>query len=130
MHWSVHLQNGHVFDAIVDHYALVYMVTRMSGSLQNQRLLRLCLDLQNFAFRVVHHKGKDDWDADAISRLKQIDEVVRVNTIDALRTDTSILTEEERHTLLRAGIRTRFGTKKAQPEYQVLLERMARVIET
>jgi hypothetical protein len=106
MHWSVYLQNCYVFDAIVDHYALVYMITRMSDSLQNQRLLRLCLDLQNFAFRVVHRKVKDHWDAYAISRLMQIDEVVRVNTIDALRTE------------------------EAQSEYQVLLERMARVIET
>jgi hypothetical protein len=119
-----------VFDAVVDHYALVYMVTRMSGSLQNQRLLRLCLDLQNFTFRVVHRKGKDNWDADAISRLMQIDEVVRVNTIDGLRTDTSTLTEEERHHLLRVGIKARFGAKESRPEYQVLLERMAQVIET
>jgi hypothetical protein len=129
MHWSVYLQNGYVFDAIVDHYALVYMVTRMSGALQNQRLLRLCLDLQNFAFRVIHRKGRDHWDADAISRLMQIDEVARVHTIDTLRSDTSTLTEEERHTLLRSGIRTRFGTKDS-PEYGVLLERMACVIET
>ncbi|KAJ1391649.1 hypothetical protein B484DRAFT_408678 [Ochromonadaceae sp. CCMP2298] len=84
----------------------------------------------NFTFRVVHRKGKDHWDADAISRLMQIDEVVRVNTIDSLRTDTSTLTEEERHSLLRVGIKARFGTKESQPEYQVLLERMARVIET
>ena len=46
LYWRVYLQNGLPFETIVDHYALVYMVTKMSGSEGNLRLHNLCLGLQ------------------------------------------------------------------------------------
>jgi hypothetical protein len=68
LHWSYYLQNGIPFECIVDHHALVYMVTKMKGDC-NGRLLRLCLDLQAFTFEVIHREGKLHLDADAVSRL-------------------------------------------------------------
>jgi hypothetical protein len=53
MHFDVYLRNGFDFDAIVDHYALVYMVTKMCSVEQNQRLLRICLDLQTYSFLLI-----------------------------------------------------------------------------
>ena len=31
LHWQVYLQNAVPFDAVTDHYALVYMVTKVGG---------------------------------------------------------------------------------------------------
>jgi hypothetical protein len=44
IHWRVYLQNGLPFEVIVDHYALVYMVTKMSDKIGNLRLHNLCLE--------------------------------------------------------------------------------------
>ena len=57
IHWRVYLQNGIPFEVIVDHYALVYMVTKMSDAIGNLRLNTLCLGLQEFTFSVIHRKG-------------------------------------------------------------------------
>jgi hypothetical protein len=35
IHWRVYLQNGIPFEVIVDHYVLVYMVTKMSDAIDN-----------------------------------------------------------------------------------------------
>ena len=45
IHWRVYLQNGIPFEVIVDHYALVYVVTKMSDAIGNLRLNTLCLGL-------------------------------------------------------------------------------------
>jgi hypothetical protein len=95
LHWSIYLRNGLPFEAIVDHYALVYMVTKMGGVERNQRLAHLCLDLQQFTFKVIHRKGDDHLDADAVSRLLFQDESPYVNTIDDLRTDMAPLGPKE-----------------------------------
>ena len=69
LHWRVYLQNGLPFETIVDHYALVYMVTKMSGSEGNLRLHNLCLGLQGYTFSVIHRKGELHMDADAVSKI-------------------------------------------------------------
>jgi hypothetical protein len=95
LHWQVYLLNGRKFDVIVDHYALVYMVTKAGGAESQQRLLRLCLDLQQFTFNVIHRSGKDHLDADAVSRLLGRDDQPYVRTANELRDDTKPLTEED-----------------------------------
>jgi len=96
LHWRVYLQNGLPFEVIVDHYALVYMVTKMSDPIGKVRLNTLCLGLQGFTFSVIHRKGSLHLDADAVSRLFHKDEVAYVSTEDDLRDDMNPLTEEEK----------------------------------
>eukprot|EP01034_Spumella_vulgaris_P028194 gene28194-35010_t len=97
LHWQVYLRNGHEFEVFVDHFALVYMVTKMSSNEQtNQRLLRLCLDLQGFNFSVTHVAGVNHLGADAVSRLLRHGEVPYVRDADDLREDFGPLTEEEK----------------------------------
>eukprot|EP01034_Spumella_vulgaris_P022164 gene22164-28272_t len=100
LHWQVYLRNGHEFEVFVDHFALVYMVTKMGASEQtNQRLLRLCLDLQGFHFSVTHVAGVRHLGADAVSRLLRHGEMPYVRDADDLREDFGPLTEEEKSRL-------------------------------
>jgi hypothetical protein len=102
MHWKIYLKNGHEFEAVVDHFALVYMVTKMGANEQaNQRLTRLCLDLQGYNFRVTHQAGVKHIGADAVSRLLRADEEQFVFSEDQLRDDFEPLTENEKKTLHR-----------------------------
>ena len=82
------------FTVVVDHYALVYMVTKIGGDAHG-RLQRLCLDLQGFNFSVKHRSGKAHLDADAVSRLLQGDEQPYVRTVDELRDDQGPLSIED-----------------------------------
>jgi transposase InsO family protein len=95
LHWRVYLLNGAPFEVIVDHYALVYMVTKAGGAMTHQRLLRLCLDLQEYTFTVIHRQGKKHLLADAVSRLLQKDEQPYVRTADELRNDFEPLSKSE-----------------------------------
>ena len=106
IHWRVYLQNGIPFEVIVDHYALVYMVTKMSDAIGNLRLNTLCLGLQGFTFSVIHRKGALHLDADAVSRLFHKDEVAYINTEEDLRDDMNPLTEHEKKML-----DTKWGTQ-------------------
>ena len=99
LHWRVYLQNGIPFDVIVDHYALVYMVTKMSDIVGKVRLHSLCLGLQGFTFSVIHRKGSLHLDADAVSRLFHKDEQAYIHTEDDLRDDMNPLTEREKSML-------------------------------
>jgi hypothetical protein len=94
LHWRVYLQNAVPFDAVTDHYALVYMVTKVGGD-PHHRLARLCLDLQGYTFSVTHRAGKNHLLPDAVSRLLQSDDVAYVNTVEDLRDDFAPLSEEE-----------------------------------
>ena len=94
LHWRVYLQNAVPFDTITDHYALVYMVTKVGGD-PHHRLARLCLDLQGYTFSVTHRAGKHHLLPDAVSRLLQSDDVAYVNTVEDLRDDFSPLSQEE-----------------------------------
>ena len=100
LHWRIYLSLGVPFDAVVDHYALVYMVTRVGGDVHH-RLTRLCLELQGYTFRVTHRAGKEHLDADAVSRLLRHGEVAYVHTADNLRDDIGPLTNEDNEILSR-----------------------------
>jgi hypothetical protein len=121
------------------------MVTRMGGTLQNERLSRMCLRLQNFSFNVTHRKGKDHWDADAISRLLRVGEVAWEREPD-LCTDTEPLTASERKTLRsmslhndqardeqlvrdKANVVRYFGAKAELPEYVDLISKTLRILD-
>ena len=97
LHWKVYL-TGQPFDVVTDHYALVYMITRMGGDMHG-RMSRMTTDLQGFTFSVIHRSGSHHLDADAISRLLQVDEEPYVNGADDLRDDFGPLTEEQKHAL-------------------------------
>ena len=100
LHWKVYLTGGLPFDVITDHYALVYMITKIGGDIHG-RMSRMVMDLQGFTFSVTHRSGALHLDADAVSRLLQVDEDPYIHTIDDLRDDFGPLSEEEKKTILR-----------------------------
>jgi hypothetical protein len=84
IHWSNYLRNGLAFSVVTDHYALVYMATR-SPRANNGRILNYTTHLMGYRFSVIHRKGRDHMDADAVSRLLRHDEkLLRVYTTDDL----------------------------------------------
>jgi len=129
LHWQVYLLNGRVFDVIVDHYALVYMVTKAGGAEAQQRLLRLCLDLQQFTFNVIHRSGKDHLDADAVSRLLGKDDQPYVRTANELRDDTKPLTPTELEYIAKAYGRDCDLVSKAIDEGRATLAQQRQRIE-
>jgi hypothetical protein len=98
LHWRTYLLNGIEFEVVTDHYALVFMVTKIGGD-TNGRLQRMCLDIQHFTFRVTHRKGKAHIDADTISRLLGRDDNPHIRSEDELRDDIGPLTAEEQELL-------------------------------
>lgn len=94
LHWSYYLKNGIHFEVIVDHYALISMILKMNGDATG-RLLRMCLDLQEFNFTVTHRPGSKHLCADAVSRLLQMDETPYLRNAVDLRDDFGPLTETE-----------------------------------
>ena len=100
LHWKVYLTGGQSFDVITDHYALVYMITKMGGDVHG-RMSRMITDLQGFTFSVTHRSGSLHLDADAISRLLQVDEEPYINGADDLRDDFGPLTAEQKHSIFK-----------------------------
>ena len=77
-HWSVYLKSCRSFDVVTDHYALVYLSTKPIRD-SNGRLMRYLMDIQNYRFNLIHRKGGQHLDADAVSRLLRYnDEMLRV----------------------------------------------------
>ena len=70
----------------------------MGGDMHG-RMSRMTTDLQGFTFSVIHRSGSHHLDADAISRLLQVDEEPYVNGADDLRDDFGPLTEDQKHAL-------------------------------
>ena len=99
LHWKIYLQCGQAFEVIVDHYALAYMVTKMGTIEANRRLTTLCLDLQGYRFTVIHRKGGEHLDADAVSRLLHVGEPAIVYSEDDLRDDIGPLSKEDQQLL-------------------------------
>jgi len=96
LHWKSYLRNGLQFEAIVDHYALVYMVCKMGSIQQNQTLTRLCLDLQGFDFKVTHLSGYKHIAADAVSRLFRYEDEPYIYSEEELRDDFGPLTDDQK----------------------------------
>ena len=74
MNWSPYLQNGLKFEVVVDHLALIYLVTS-PGQTANKRLINYAVNMQGFQFKVIYRKGKVHVDADSISRLLRYQDV-------------------------------------------------------
>jgi hypothetical protein len=123
LHWQPYLMNGLEFEAIVDHYALVYMVTKGGGAEAQQRLLRLCLDLQAFTFKVIHRSGVSHLDADAVSRLLGKDDQPYVRSANELRDDHQPLSLSEMEILVK-----RYG-KDAKTLEPIINEGRKRLIQ-
>jgi hypothetical protein len=81
------------------------MVTKAGGAENQQRLLRLCLDLQPYTFKVIHRSGISHLDADAVSRLLGKDDQPYVRSENELRDDNLPLTLSEME-----AISSRYGT--------------------
>ena len=67
-HWARYLQNGHMWTAIVDHKALIYLVVKRTKT-SNTRLLNSVMSLQDHHFDIIHRNGEEHFDADAVSRI-------------------------------------------------------------
>ena len=67
-HWERYLQNGHMWMAIVDHKALIYLVVKRTKT-NNARLLNSVMYLQSHYFGILHRSGEEHFDADAVSRI-------------------------------------------------------------
>ena len=74
-HWSPYLRTQK-FTAIVDHHALVWLVTRPART-SNGRILHWIADLMEYRFDIVHRAGKQHVDADAVSRLLHYQELAK-----------------------------------------------------
>jgi len=68
-YWSSYLK-VQKFTAVVDHHALIWLVTRPAKT-ANGRILHWISDLQEYTFDIIHRLGTQHLDADAISRLLQ-----------------------------------------------------------
>ena len=66
-YWSPYLK-VQKFTAVVDHHALIWLVTRPAKT-ANGRILHWISDLQEYHFDIIHKAGAKHIDADAISRL-------------------------------------------------------------
>ena len=66
-YWSPYLK-VQKFTAVVDHHALIWLVTRPAKT-ANGRILHWISDLQEYHFDIIHKAGIKHIDADAISRL-------------------------------------------------------------
>jgi hypothetical protein len=67
-HWDRYLQNGHLWTAVVDHKALIYLVVKRTKT-ANTRLLNSVMKLQGHHFEIIHRDGQQHFDADAVSRM-------------------------------------------------------------
>ena len=94
-HWAKYLQNGLTFEVVTDHYALVYLATKPIQD-SNGRIMRYVSDLVDYKFSVIHRKGGQHLDADAISRLLRYgDHKLRLLTRDQLQDGKIVNTEDE-----------------------------------
>ena len=91
MRWSHYIQNGYPFEVVVDHEALVFLITAAATE-GNKRILHYILDLQGYNFSVTYKRGKTHLDADAVSRLFGFNE--RPTDIDQLPEPTTTSFEE------------------------------------
>jgi RNase H-like domain found in reverse transcriptase len=88
-HWSRYLRVQE-FTAIVDHHALLHLVTQPAKT-SNVRLLNWISDLHNYRFNIRYRKGTKHMDADAISRL------LRYQDLDLHNAFTYDENEDEHH---------------------------------
>lgn len=88
-HWARYLRVQE-FAAIVDHHALLYLVTQPSKT-SNVRLLNWISELHNYRFNIYYRPGKKHLDADAVSRLLRYEDLEQHDAMDT--EDESALTD-------------------------------------
>ena len=101
MHWAPYLSTGREFEVIVDHKALVYLVTSPAQT-ENRMLLRYVSDLQGFSFSVTYQSGKKHLTADAVFRLFQYADIVMLDDEDEPAESYGTMDRESMLQLLRA----------------------------
>jgi hypothetical protein len=108
-HWSSYLKIQK-FTAIVDHHALIWLVTRPAKT-ANGRILHWISDLQEYHFDLIHRSGQQHLDADAISRLLHFADIPRrvEDASDLVAPANGPMTQE----ILQEAVRN----AKAQEEY-------------
>jgi hypothetical protein len=74
IHWDKFIRNGLQFRVVVDHKALLWLVTRKTKT-ANGRIISWILQLQDYDFEILHRNGTDHLDADAISRLLHFEDI-------------------------------------------------------
>ena len=82
-YWSPYLRVQE-FTAIVDHHALIYLVSQPAKT-SNVRILNWISELHAYRFNIHHRAGKKHLDADAVSRLLQyrdLEDHDALNTVD------------------------------------------------
>jgi transposase InsO family protein len=95
LHWGIYLRTGREFTVITDHYALVFLATKSPRD-SNGRIMRYVMDLIEYRFNVIHRKGKEHLDADAVSRLLRYgDNEIRLLTRDDLEEDGVVTKTDE-----------------------------------
>ena len=88
-HWSPYLRLQK-FTAIVDHHALVWLVTRPARA-SNGPILHWIADLMEYHFDVVHRAGNLHVDAEAVFRLLHYQELSKEFSVNE-----RLVHEEER----------------------------------
>lgn len=90
---------GKYFDILTDHRPLVHLLSMLDPA---SRLLKFRLQLENYDFKIIHVKGKDNATADALSRivitsdeLKELTRKVQVNAITRAQSRVTELNEVE-----------------------------------
>ena len=98
-HWERYLQNGHMWTAIVDHKALIYLVVKRTKT-NNTRLLNSVMNLQGHHFAIEHRNGDEHFDADAVSRILHSGDILEARAAEEIETEESrLVTMKDIHNL-------------------------------
>ena len=112
MHWAVYLQNGLPFEVIVDHQALLFLVTEPAKT-ANKRILNWVMKLQEFNFRVLYREGGVHTEADALSRLLRFEDVPEEPDMEKAHCFARV-TDEDIQTLIKQTVFGEEARKRAR----------------
>ena len=112
-YWSSYLK-VQKFTAIVDHHALIWLVTRPAKT-ANGRILHWISDLQEYHFDLIHRAGSQHLDADAISRLLHYSDIAQIHQ------DSSDQVEPANGQVTHRTLVDAYNDMVAQRDYYLLL---------
>ena len=99
-HWDRYLQNGHLWTAVVDHKALIYLVVKRTKT-ANTRLLNSVMKLQGHHFEIIHRDGQQHFDADAVSRMLHSGDIKNARESDSESENEHLVTMKDIRNLER-----------------------------
>jgi hypothetical protein len=99
-HWDRYLQNGHLWTAVVDHKALIYLVVKRTKT-ANTRLLNSVMKLQGHHFEIIHRDGQQHFDADAVSRMLHSGDINEARESESESDDEHLVTMKDIKNLQR-----------------------------